>query len=133
MVTVKTTREDDLFFFLENHGFEVTEIESDVHRIVREDCAPVYVSRIDSELFFQVDLGSLKGIGSEKLYLHLLKSNTDILPVSFAVDTSNEEDPRLLLVESREIGDLNDKEVLSVFDALSLAEDKAEMILNGLV
>lgn len=132
-VTVKTSREDDLISFLESHDFLVEDLGHDVYKVVREGDDPVFVSVLDTGLFFQVDLGSLKGLGSESLYFKLLNSNTEILPVSFAVDNSNPDEPHLLLVESREVGDLCDAEVLSVFDALSIAEDKAEVILQGLV
>ncbi|MEY3897008.1 MAG: hypothetical protein RLZZ214_2529, partial [Verrucomicrobiota bacterium] len=55
--------------------------------------------------------------------------NTEILPVSAGLDTSHPEDRRLVLVESRETGDLSDQELLAVFDALELAVDRVTEIL----
>jgi hypothetical protein len=46
------------------------------------------------------------------------------------LDTSHPEDRRLVLVESRETGDLSDQELLAVFDALELAVDRVSEILT---
>ena len=59
--------------------------------------------------------------------------NTEILPVSFAVNNSNPDDPHLVLVESRITVDLSDQELLAVFDALELATDKAEAVIADYV
>jgi hypothetical protein len=101
--------------------------------VQRADEVPVFLNITGNTIFFEVDLGSLQGIGSENLYFNLLNLNTEILPVSFGINNSNAEDPRLVLTESREIQDLDDHELLSVFDALELAVDKAEQILTPLL
>jgi hypothetical protein len=72
-------------------------------------------------------------MASADLYVKLLELNTQVLPVSFGIDNTQEEDPRLVLVESREFSDLNDDEFLSVFDALELAVDKAENLLSNYI
>ncbi len=132
-IKVTSARQDDIISFLENHDFLVKNIGEDIYKVEREGDDPVYLSLIESQIFFQVDLGSLKGLDTKQLYFKLLDSNTEILPVSFAINSSNADDHRLLLVESREIVDLCDIEVLSVFDALSIATDKAETILKDLI
>jgi hypothetical protein len=50
--------------------------------------------------------------------------------VGFGINNTNPEDPRLVLIESRETGSLDDHEMLSVFAALELAADKAETLLE---
>jgi hypothetical protein len=55
--------------------------------------------------------------------------NTEVLPVSFGINNANPKDPRLVIVESRSTHDLSDQELLSVFDSLEIAVDKAEAIL----
>ena len=66
------------------------------------------------------------------LYFKLLDVNTEILPVSVGINTTNG-DNRLVLVESREYEHLDDNEILSVFDAFELAVDKIEALLTEFV
>jgi hypothetical protein len=132
-IIVTTERKENIIDFLSNLNYLVDDLGDNLYRVEREGDFPVYLN-IDAEtLYFEVDLGSLKGLGSETLYFKLLESNTQILPVSFGINNTNPNDPRLVLVESRETVDLCDIEVLSVFDALSIASDKANTLLAEFV
>ena len=111
------------------HGFEVEAMDVGVSRVSRDDELPVYIHIDEQSLYFNLDLGSISSIADAELYFKLLDLNTEIQPVSFGIDTTNPEDPRLVLVESRVTGDLSDQELLSVFDALELATDRAEALL----
>ena len=82
------------------------------------------------QIYFELDLGNIDAIVSQELLLALLVLNTEILPISVDLDTSNLEDRRLVLVESRETGELNDQELLAVFDALELAVDRVTELLS---
>jgi len=129
-IKIQTKREDNLIDFLNLKGFETRDLENQVYQVIRKGELPVYLHIDASNLYFEVDLGSLKGIGSEQLYYELLDLNTIINPVSLGIDSSNSDDPRLVLVESRETGDLSDQELLSVFDAMELAAEKIEPLLS---
>ncbi len=129
-VLIKTQREDELARFLESNGFTVEELANDVFRIQREDELPVFLKVDDKQIYFEVDLGNIEAILSQDLLLSLLALNTEILPVSAGLDTTNVDDRRLVLVESREIGDLSDQELLAVFDALELAVDRVTELLS---
>lgn len=129
-ILIKTQREDDLVRFLESNGFTVEELSNDVFRVQRDDELPVFLKVGDKQIYFEVDLGNIDSILSQDLLLALLALNTEILPVSAGLDTSNPADRRLVLVESRETGDLNDQELLAVFDALELAVDSVTAILS---
>lgn len=129
-IFIKSRREDGLVRFLNINDFNVEELGNDIYRVTRSEELPVFLKVTDTTLFFEVDLGGVKEIGSEQLYFNLLEINNEILPVSFAINNTNSEDPRLILVESRESSDLDDHELLSVFDALELAVDRAEQLLQ---
>ncbi len=129
-VLIKLQREDELARFLESNGFTVEELANDVFRVQREDELPVYLKVDDKQIYFELDLGNIDSILSQDLLLSLLALNTEILPVSAGLDTSNPADRRLVLVESRETGDLNDQELLAVFDALELAVDRVTELLS---
>ncbi|AWT60746.1 MAG: hypothetical protein DF168_01966 [Candidatus Moanabacter tarae] len=130
-VKIKLRKEEDFDRFLSLHNFEVGELGNGVYRVAREDELPVYVSINESNLYFEVDLGNVASFADAEFYFKILDLNTEIQPVSFGINNTNTNDPRLVLVESREGGDLNDDELLSVFDALELAVDRAEELLTA--
>lgn len=128
-VMIASRKEADLVSFLEYNEYEVESIGENILRVKHHEELPVYISINDNSMYFEVDLGGIKSIAEKDLLFELLDLNTEILPVSFGINSSNPEDPRLVLVESRETGDLNDQELLAVFDAFELATDKAETLL----
>lgn len=129
-VLIKLQREEDLPRFLESHGFTVEDLTNDVFRVQREDELPVFLKMDERQIFFEVDLGNIDSILTQDLLLSLLALNTEILPVSAGIDLSNPDDRHLVLVESRETGDLSDGELLAVFDALELAVDRVTELLS---
>jgi len=126
---IKLQRDEELPRFLESNGFTLDELGNNVFRAQREDELPVFLKIDDKQIYFEVDLGNIDSILSQDLLLSLLALNTEILPVSTGLDTSNPADRRLVLVESRETSDLSDQELLAVFDALELAVDRVTEIL----
>ncbi|HEX8372550.1 MAG TPA: CesT family type III secretion system chaperone [Chthoniobacterales bacterium] len=129
-VLIKLQREDELARFLESNGFAVDELANDVFRVQRGEELPTFLKVDDKQIYFEVDLGNIEPIISQDLLLTLLSLNTEILPVSVGLDTSNPDDRRLVLVESRETYDLSDQELLAVFDALELAVDRVTELLS---
>lgn len=128
--TIKLQREEDLSRFLQLHHFHVEDLGENVLRVEREDELPVFLKVDDDQIYFEVDLGNVDEIANLDFYASLLDLNTEVLPVSFGLDTSNKDDVRLVLVESRETGDLCDDEILAVFDALELAVDRAREVMT---
>lgn len=127
---IKLQREEELPDFLETHGFQVEDLGSNVFRVDRADELPVFLKLDEKQIYFEVDLGAAEQVATLEFYTKLLDLNTEILPVSFGLDSSNPDDIRLVLVESRETGDLCDQELLAVFDALELAIDRVSPLLN---
>lgn len=132
-VTIHIEKREELTQFLSMHDFVVEEIDDNVYRIQREDELPVYVSISETNMYFEVDLGNVSSYASTEFYFKLLDLNTEILPVSFGFNNTNPDDPRLVLVESRDSGYLNDHELLGVFDALELAADRASELLTEII
>lgn len=129
-IIVTTARHDSFPEFLNLNGFSVEILDNNIIQAVRDGEMPVFISMGDEVVYFEVDLGPINEVLSKELLFELLDANTEVIPVSFAINSANAEDPRLVLVESREAGDLCDKEVLAVFDGLELAVDRAESILQ---
>ena len=129
-VLVATRKSEELVPFLELNGFAVESVSDTIHKVTRDGELPVFVSAEEKNMYFEVDLGNISEFANQELYFKLLDMNTEVLPVSFAINNSNPQDPRLVLVESRETMDLSDQELLAVFDALELAVDRAENLLS---
>ena len=130
---IATRRTEEFAPFLELNGFSVENVEETLYKVQRETELPVFVSVNGNNMYFEVDLGNVTGFADKDFYFNLLDLNTEVLPVSFGINNSNPDDPRLVLVESRETGDLSDQELLAVFDALELATDRAEKVLSEYV
>lgn len=126
---VRIEKSEEFTRFLMSHDFDVEDLGNNVYRVTRAEELPVFVQLGEEVIYFEVDLGNVHAFGDASLHFKLLDLNTEILPVSFGINNTNPEDPRLVLVESRETGSLNDHEILSVFDALELAVDRAETLL----
>ncbi len=128
-VLIATRKTEELMPFLELNGFAVEQIGENICKVTRDNELPVFVNVYDNNMYFEVDLGNINAFATKELYFRLLDLNTEILPVSFAINNTNPDDPHVVLVESRITVDLNDQELLAVFDALELATDKAEAVL----
>ena len=119
--------------FLNDNDFFVEKIAENILKVNRSYEQPVYLNRQDNTIYFSIDLGGIKDLGSENCYFKLLDLNTEILPVSVGIDTTEALDPRLVLVESRECSNIDRNELLSVFDALEIAVDKVEGLLSEFI
>ena len=128
-VIVTSSLKEDLVSFLEGNEFSVTALDDDVYRVERDGELPVFINLEDDHIYFEIDLGNISAVATEKLYHDLLDMNTEILPVAFGINRTNPDDPRLVLVESRETDNLDSNELLCVFTSLELAVDQAETLL----
>ena len=130
-IIIHTDNQEELTHFLLNNNFEIEDLGENIILVNREDELPVFLKVDQDTLFFEVDLGNLNEFDVEDLQFKLLDLNTEILPVSFGINNTNPEDPRLVLLESRQTRNINDHELLGVFDALELAVDRAETLITG--
>jgi len=128
-VIVTSSMKEDLASFLEFNEFSVETLSDTLYRVERDDELPVFINMEGGHLYFEIDLGNVSSFATEKLYHDLLDLNTEILPVAFGLNRANPDDPRLVLVESREAENLDSNELLCVFTSLELAVDRAETML----
>ncbi len=129
-VNIETSSLKPLKEFLEDNDFFVEQITDNVFKVNRDEELPVFLNIKENSIYFEVDLGNISKFSSEELYFKLMDLNTEILPVSLGISSTNPSDPRLVLVESRQVKNLDDNEFLLVFDAMEIAIDKAESLLS---
>ncbi len=128
-IIVTSSLKEDLVSFLEFNEFSVDELDDGIYRVERDGELPVFINVDGGHLYFEIDLGNISSVATEKLFHDLLDLNTEVLPVAFGLNRTNPEDPRLVLVESRECENLDSNELLRVFTSLELAVDRAETLL----
>ncbi|NOR44968.1 MAG: hypothetical protein GQ534_05220 [Candidatus Delongbacteria bacterium] len=128
-IEVRSIDQTDLIDFLENRDYIVDEVSENILSANKSGEMTVYISLVDDVMYFYVDLGNITDIADKDLYFKILDLNTEILPVSIGIDTTNEKNNRLVIVESREIDNLDDNELLYIFNAMEIATDKVAMLL----
>ena len=128
-IVVRSVRSIGLEEFLQSHDYIMTEIKNDVILISRSDLS-VYLKSDKGILFFEVEIGNISKERTIELYEDLLDLNTEILPVSIGIDRAATNDPRLVLVESRESANLDENELLSVLQTMEIAVAKVELVLK---
>lgn len=132
-IKIRSTIENSFEDFLLFHDYSVEKLSGTVFKVAKENEFPVFLNIDKDQIFFEVDLGNIESIASKDLYFKLLDLNTEILPVSLGINNCKEDDPRLVLVESREVKNLDDNEVLKVFSSLELAVDRVEALLESII
>lgn len=130
-LAVNVHRKATLENLLIEQDFQIEALTENVLKVTKADELPVFLQVNEGQIYFEVDLGNIAEIADKQLYFDLLDLNTEILPVSIGINNTNPEDPRLVLVESRETENLDDNEVLNVFSALELAVDKVSEVLKA--
>ncbi len=129
-INIRKSSNANLFEFLESKGYNIDLLDENVSCLSKDDELPIFIMLDGNNLFFEVDLGNISEIATQELYFKLLDLNSEILPVSLAFNSTNKEDVRLTLVESREVENLDDNELLSTLTALEVASDKVEILLS---
>lgn len=128
-IKVRSINFIDLIDFLENRDYIVDKVSENILSANKFGETTVYISLINEVMYFYVDLGNISEIASKDLYFQILDLNTEILPVSIGIDTTKDKNHRLVIVESRELNNLDDNELLYIFNAMEIATDKVAMLL----
>ena len=127
-ILVRSTDHCPMGDFLQSHDYVITEIKEGIYKVSR-DFIEVFLSVDERNIFFQLEVGDLGQYEDLAIYRDLLDLNTEILPVSLGIDTTSSASPRLLILESRETENIDENEILSVFESMEIALFKVEKIL----
>lgn len=97
--------------------------EEDIYKVSLKEYSDLELFMIleGETLFIQLDLISLNEIKNDiNFYKKVLDMNTEILPVSMAIDSTDQEDQRLVINESLAVETLDENELLKVLDVIEL-------------
>lgn len=132
-IQVKETKYSSISDFLYSKGYGVESISDGVIKVSNDNNIDVYVHYDERTLFFEMEVGEVEDIASKELYAKFLQLNTEILPVSIGLDNASGGIGRVVLVESREVTNLDDNELLSVFESIEIAAVKVETALSAFI
>jgi len=101
--------------FMKQEGFEVKEQEDgNVLVISDEDGFIIYSAITDAQIEFIVDICGVIDLKPERLleaYQTLLHKNTEIQPTCYGINDSEISNPRIVLVDSLPLEDLDESEL----------------------
>ena len=130
-LSTKTTITD----FLEQEGYEVEEQQDgEVMVVTDEDGFTIFAVVTDVQIEFMVDIcgeGDLKPDKLLEAYRMLLDQNTEVLPTCYGIDTTEPENPRLVLVDSLALENLDANELKLSLSSLAQNTINAVDILSS--
>jgi len=120
--------------FLKQEGFEVAEKEDgNVLVIADEDGFTIFSAITDTQIEFMVDICGEKDLKPEKLlevYHMLLHKNSEIQPTCYGIDDDKIEKPRIVLVDSLPLENLDVSELQLSLSSLAQNTVSAVEILT---
>jgi uncharacterized protein YjfI (DUF2170 family) len=129
-LSTKTTIKD----FLEHEGYEVEEQQDgEVLVVTDEDDFTIFMVVTDIQIEFMVDICGENDLQPGKLleaYRILLDQNTEILPTCYGIDTTERENPRVMLVDSLALENLDENELQLSLSSLAQNTINAVEILS---
>ncbi|BDU49677.1 CesT family type III secretion system chaperone [Haliovirga abyssi] len=131
MVKIRKVEEKNLEEVLLENGYLVEKKEGIYFVKFKEFDAKAVMLEEGETLFVQVDLVGVDDLHNDvALYKKLLDLNTEILPVSIAIDSTDKGNQRLVINESLEIENLDENELLKVFDTIDMSFGKIFNLLK---
>ena len=129
-LSTKTTITD----FLEQEGYEVEEQQDgEVLVVTDEDGFTIFAVVTDVQIEFMVDICGEYDLHPEKLleaYSMLLDQNTEVLPTCYGIDTTDVANPRIVLVDSLALENLDANELQLSLSSLAQNTINAVEILS---
>ena len=122
----------DITVFLDEQGYSIS-TEDDILIIQDEDGLNMFAVVDDTQIEFMIDLCSVNDLDTSKLeeiYGKILDQNTEILPTCFGVDSSDADDPRIVLVDSLATENMDANELLLALDSLAVNVVTAHELLH---
>ncbi|MGB9595567.1 MAG: type III secretion system chaperone [Candidatus Poribacteria bacterium] len=111
----KLNTKESIVKFLKQEGYEVTEKEDgNVLVITDEDGFTIFSAITDKQIEFVVDICGEKDLKEDKMaeiYRILLDLNTEIQPTCYGINNLESEDPRIVLIDSLPLENLDVNEL----------------------
>jgi hypothetical protein len=129
----KFNTKESIIEFMKQEGFEVKEQKGDVLVLTDEDGFTIFSAINDMQIEFMVDICGEKDLKQDRLpeaYKKLLDMNTEILPTCYGIDNSESGNPRVVLVDSLALENLDENELQLSLSSLAQNTINAVRMLN---
>ena len=134
-IRVRSSVQQSLAEFLEGQDYLVEQPGENILAVSAIGGPSIYIAHEEyreeyGTLYFELNMGQLGSIrNSAEVLYRLLDLNSEIAPISAAVNSEGEE-PALCLVERLETENLDGNEVLAVLEAIGLACLRVQQLLD---
>lgn len=121
-VFVKKNEIKNLEDILLENGFSMNKEDEILFVHLTDSDAYVAIVENEGSLYFELDLVGINKVRDDiDFYKKILDLNTEILPVSIAINSSDETDNRLIVAESLPTENLDENEILEVLDVMDIS------------
>ena len=135
-IQIRTQLHTPLIDYLENMGYIIDVIDEKILKVNSVGNESIFIVQEDKTLYFEMSLGEVAPIKNLPTFYHLLDLNSEIAPISIAINSEDEKD-QLVLVERHPIDNLDGNELISILEAMELASIRVSEIiefeLNGTI
>ncbi|MEI6857606.1 CesT family type III secretion system chaperone [Psychrilyobacter sp.] len=130
-VFVKKNEIKTLEDILLENGFSINKEDEILFVNLIDSDASVAIVKNEDSLYFELDLVGINKVRDDiDFYKKILNLNTEILPVSIAINSSEETDNRLIVAESLPTENLDENEILEVLDVMDISLPKILKLIN---
>jgi len=130
----KINKKESILEFMKQEGFEVKEDKvGEILILTDEDDFTIFSAITNTQIEFMVDICGENDVKPElllKAYRMLLDQNTEIQPSCYGIESNNINNPRIVLVDSLAIENLDENELRLSLSSLAQNMVNAVEILN---
>ena len=132
---VKINVKQSITELLYSYGYIVKRQSDSLMLVTLKDYeTPLIVVEDENELYFQLDIIEMSHLMEDiSLYKMLLRMNTELAPLALAIDDSREEDEVLVLIESLDRENIDDKVLIGIIEHLEASIIRIAIMLKNYI
>lgn len=132
---VKINVKQSITELLYSYGYIVKRQSDSLMLVTLKDYeTPLILVEDENELYFQLDIIEMSHLVEDvSLYKMLLRLNTELAPLALAIDDSRDEDEVLVLIESLDRENIDDKELIGIVEHLEASIIRVAIMLKNYI
>jgi hypothetical protein len=132
---VKINVKQSITELLYSYGYIVKRQSDSLMLVTLKDYeTPLILVEDENELYFQLDIIEMSHLVEDiNLYKMLLRTNTELAPLALAIDDSREEDEVLVLIESIDRDNIDDRILIGIIEHFEDSIIKIAVMLKNYI
>lgn len=132
---VKINVKQSITELLYSYGYIVNRQSDSLMLVTLKDYeTPLILVEDENELYFQLDIVEMSHLVEDiSLYKMLLRLNTELAPLALAIDDSRDEDEVLVLIESLDRENIDDRELIGIIEHLESSIIRVAIMLKNYI